>query len=63
MTTTMTRERAIAILASELEASGALPWNAAKFIAELRAGNAGPGLEAALKAMQRACEECKTCSP
>lgn len=60
MTTTMTREKMIAILASELEASEGLPLNAANLIAELRAGNAGPGFESVLRAMQRAVAESKS---
>jgi hypothetical protein len=57
---TMTRERMIEILASELERTDALPPNAANLIAELRTGKAGPGLEAALRAMERAVAESKS---
>ena len=57
----MTRERRIELLAQELERvpSGELPPNSAALIADMRAGNLGPGFEAALRAMQRVAEESK----
>lgn len=49
----MTREEMIEILAQELERAENLPPNAADHIAELREGKHGPGIEAALRAMER----------
>jgi len=56
----MTRQRAIELLVSELQAAEGLPPNAAQHLADLRNDvNVGPGFEAAIRAVIRASEGAK----
>jgi hypothetical protein len=48
----------ISILCDELERSEGLPENSAKHLADMREGKLGPGLSAAIRAMQRVELEC-----
>ena len=52
----MTRARLVEILAQELERAELHP-SAAKHIVDLREGKHGPGIEAALRAKERAVRE------
>ena len=56
----MTRERMLMILADELErVEEKLPEGAYKHIGDIRAGaKLGPGIEAAIRAMQRVEKDC-----